>query len=959
MKINDIICGFKVDRARENAELGGTLYEMTHIKTGASLIWLDNKDSNKHFSIAFKTPPSDDTGVFHILEHSVLNGSKKYTVKDPFLELIKSSMNTFLNAMTSCDYTIYPVSSRNDQDFFNLVSVYLDAVFCPAIYTNPNIFYQEGWHYELNNADENPTYKGVVFNEMKGVFASPDSQLQSGLYKLMFHDTCYQYESGGAPTAIPDLTYDSFIANHKKYYHPSNARIWLDGDIDLDRILTLIDSEYLSGYDKENINTEIPKQEPVENVRLVGTYQAEDGEKSYLSFGKVLCRFDEKIKRFALNILASYLTGNNDSPIKKAVLSNGIAQDIYMYLDESCQDQPFVTVAKQIDVERENEFWQVLLSVKNDILKNGIDKNELDAIINQIEFATKEIDEPKALGRNMMAMSTWLYDGDPMDMLVFDELFKEIRELVNTDYFEKLLEEIPLAPNECAVYLMLPSTTKDEELLEEEKRTLEEARKSWTEEKINEILELNKSLVAWQREENTAEDLATLPTLPLSAVNPEPICMPTEVKDGIIFHKTKDNGITNVNLYFSLTGFDEKDYGALSFLTNLLGELPTKSTDLSSLMRRVKATIGYIDYNASAYSKLGDNDLCHSYFSVSFSVLNQKLTDAIKLVCEIINETDFENENSKSLIKDILAQSIYAMQDGFISQGNKYARMRAASHIIASAKATDMLEGYGFYEWLKSFNESIDDRYLSFVELMNNIQKSVFNRDNMIISVASSELSDEIKNISNRLYKTEGDSVPEFVKLELNKSIKSEAIQIPGGVSYASLVDNLYNYGMAVNGRMSALSTLMSYQYLWNEIRVLGGAYGCGMAVPKNGNIMFSSYRDPNPKNSQNVFKKSSDFIREYVKSDANFDNIIISAAASLEPLIATRREQLIADLDYFYGITVDDKRKQKHQLLEMKKDDLLEFCDILDKVAENGFSCTVAPKAHIDTLDVKKVNTL
>ena len=253
-----------------------------------------------------------------------------------------------------------------------------------------------------------------------------------------------------------------------------------------------------------------------------------------------------------MNILASYLTGNNDSPIKKAVLSNGIAQDIYMYLDESCQDQPFVTVVKQIDIERENEFWQVLLSVKNDILKNGIDKNELDAIINQIEFATKEIDEPKALGRNMMAMSTWLYDGDPMDMLVFDELFKEIRELVNTDYFEKLLEEIPLAPNECAVYLMLPSTTKDEELLAEEKRTLEEARKSWNEEKINEILELNKSLVAWQREENTAEDLATLPTLPLSAVNPEPICMPTEVKDGIIFHKTKDNGITNVNLYFSL-----------------------------------------------------------------------------------------------------------------------------------------------------------------------------------------------------------------------------------------------------------------------------------------------------------------------------------------------------------------------------------------------------------------------
>lgn len=952
MKINDVICGFEVNRARESTELGGTLYEMSHIKTGAELCFVDNKDSNKHFSIAFKTPPSDDTGVFHILEHSVLNGSKKYTVKDPFLELIKSSMNTFLNAMTSSDYTVYPVSSRNDQDFYNLISVYLDAVFCPAIYENPNIFFQEGWHYEINDANEKPTYKGVVFNEMKGVFASPEAQLQYGLYRLIYPNSCYGFESGGHPAHITELTYDSFIANHKRYYHPSNSKIFLDGDINLEQILGLINDEYLSGFDMADVDSTIAHQMPVTNARAVGSYQAEEGEQAYLSFGNVVCTFDEKVKRFAINILASYLTGSNDSPLKKAVLAEGVAQDIYMYLDEGCQDQAFSTVVKQIDIDREAEFWNIVSNVKADIIKNGIDKDELNAIINQAEFSIKQIEEPKALGRNMYALTTWLYGGDPMDMLAFDEAFKELRKLVNTDYFEKLLCELPLSAEDSAVYVMLPSTTKDEELIEEENEKLQKAKASWSDDEINEILELNKNLVAWQMDENTAEDVATLPTLSISSVNPEPVVMPTEIENGIIFHKVNDNGITNVNLYYSLTGVDEKSYGALSFLTNLMGELPTKSTTLSKLMQRVKATIGFIDYNVSAYGKIGDNNACHPYFVVSFSVLNDKLDDAIKLVTEIINETDFDSEDAQFLIEDILNQCIYSMQDNIIGSGNKFARMRAASHINACSLAQDKLEGYGFYEWLKTFDENLDNEYQSFVELMKTVQKTVFSNDNVAISVAASSLADSIKNMPSN-------ANADYVNLTLDKSVKSEAIQIPGGVSYAGLVDNIYNYGMSVNGKMNALSQLMAYQYLWNEIRVLGGAYGCGMAISGNGNVMFSSYRDPNPVNSQKVFKGASEFLKEYCNSDANFENIIISAAASTEPLLDVRKEQEIADFNFFMGITYEDKRKQKSELLNMKKEDLLDFCEMLNKIAENGFACTVAPSSHIEALNVERVNKL
>ena len=576
MNKNDIICGFKIDRVRENAELSGALVEMTHIKTGASLVWLDNKNSNKHFSIAFKTPPTDDTGVFHIIEHSILNGSKRFPVKDPFLELIKSSMNTFLNAMTSSDYTIYPVSSRNEQDFINLVSVYLDAVFCPAIYENPNIFYQEGWHYELNNADEDLVFKGVVFNEMKGVFASPEQQLMNGIYRLMYPDTCYQYESGGIPMAIPDLSYEQFIKTHSKHYHPSNARIYLDGDIPLERVLRLIDEQYFSEFDKKELNITIAAQKPISNVRKVGYYQANEGDLAYLSFGKVICSYDDIVKRFALNVLSDYLTENNNSPLKKAVLSAGLARDIYCYIDESIKSQPIVFVAKQIDIQREAEFWQILSNVKNCILKEGIDKKELNAIISHFEFSLKEVGEPKALNRNMYVLSTWLYGGDPMDMLVCDELCSKLRELVDSDYFEKLLFEIPFAPEDCAVYTMLPSVTKDEEDLAEEKAVLKKKKMSLNAEQINEMSKLNANLVAWQKEDNTAEQLASLPVLPLSAVNAKPLVMSTEVKDSVVFHKTANNGITHINLYFSLTGVEKKDYGALSFLTNIFSELPTE-----------------------------------------------------------------------------------------------------------------------------------------------------------------------------------------------------------------------------------------------------------------------------------------------------------------------------------------------------------------------------------------------
>lgn len=979
IKTGDIISGFRVDRIRTNEGAGGTLYEMTHIKSGAELAWLENSDTNKHFGITFKTPPTDDTGVFHILEHSVLNGSRKYTVKEPFLELIKSSMNTFLNAMTSSDFTIYPVSSRNEQDFINLMNVYLDGVFFPAIHTNPNIFYQEGWHTEILQEDDIPTYKGVVYNEMKGAVASPDRQLHSGISALMYPDTCYRFNSGGEPAAIPSLTYDAFKRAHKKFYHPGNSKIYLDGDIDIEKILSVIDGDYLSAFDRNEEVIEIPLQEPVRGVRKEGFYQAENSEHAYLSFGRVMCNFDDVVKRFAIIVLSDYLAENNESPLNKAVLASDIAQDFYAFFDQSTECPSLVFTAKHIDMEREDEFWAAIAGVKEEIRKKGVDRNEISAILSQLEYALKDADEPKGLNRNIAALSTWLYCGDPMDMLDLGKVFAKLRELSETDYFDRVFDEIPLTPEECAVYVMRPSATKDAETLEKEKAALEAESEARTPEETQALLELNRNLAVWQKTDDTPEDLATLPTLPLSAVNTEPYGLHTEVRDGIIFHETPDDGIIRVNLYFSLTGTDPADYMAMSLLTNLLGELPTKSYSVTELRLRMKSTVGYADYNAAAYTKLGEPGKCHPYFVVTFGVLSHKLDEAIKLISEIVNETDFEAESTRNHVEDILVQCFYYMQDSIASEGHRFARGRASSHVSAVALIDDMMTGLGMYEWMRDFLKDFDGNYKKLISDLTRLRDSVFNADNMIVSVAASDVPDGISAIRKMFDKgnpacgvarasseapesgveqLRGEA-PEFISMELDKVVRSEAVVVPGGISYSALVSSTADCGAKPSGRAYALTMILSYQYLWNEVRVKRGAYGCGFGMTRGGMIRYYSYRDPSPAESLEVYAHSSDFLKAYCESDDNFDNIIISAAAQLEPLMNTSRAHKIADLEHFMGITMDDKRQTKKELVEMKKSDLLDFCDMLDNVPKNGYSCVVCSAAHIDEIKADKVYDL
>ena len=469
MKVNDILHGFKVTRVRESEELKGTLYEMEHIRTGAVLAWLDNGCDNKLFSATFKTIPWDDTGVFHILEHSVLAGSDNYPVKEPFLDLIKSSMNTYLNAMTFPDKTMYPVSSKNEQDFINLTRVYLDAVFHPAIYHNDSIFRQEGWHYEVE--DEEPFYNGVVFNEMKGAFASVDTVMEEGLMKYLYPDNTYRFVSGGDPASIPDLTYENFLRAHREFYSPSNCRFFLDGDLPIDRVLGIIDDEYLSTFERDDKVHEIPMQQPVKARDLTEFYEIgkdeDESKKSHLVLGKVFSDWSQRSRIIAYTLMSIYLAGDNESPLKRAILERGLAQEVEFSVMDGIAQPFWVLVFRNMDMCDKDAILQVYKDTLKKIAREGVDKEALIGGLNRFEFSLRESGEPAGLYRAINSMSSWLYGGDPLLYLESNSIVHELRAALDTDYYDRIIEEL-LDEEGVITMEVLPSKTKGEEEAQKE-----------------------------------------------------------------------------------------------------------------------------------------------------------------------------------------------------------------------------------------------------------------------------------------------------------------------------------------------------------------------------------------------------------------------------------------------------------------------------------------------------------
>lgn len=947
--------GFCVDRVRESKELHGKMVEMHHEKTGAQLAWVDNGEVNKTFCVAFKTLPEDSTGVFHILEHSVLCGSAKYPVREPFVELMKSSMATFLNAMTFPDKTIYPVSSRNEQDFLNLTEVYLDAVFAPRILQDPNIFYQEGWHIEL---DENgaPLYKGVVFNEMKGAMSDVDEQIYQKTLDVLFPDNCYGWNSGGDPKHIPDLTYEQFLRMYRRYYHPSNARIFLDGAIPLDKVLTLAE-EYLSRFDRLDEKHEIPMQKPfaaeAEQAYEIGA-EEDTADKTMLTLAKIVAPWSDTVRVTATEILFDVLTGSNDAPLKKALLATGKCQDVGMSLDNAMAQPYMMLTLRNIADGSEQELRQMIRDTVQQLVKTGLDKDALTASINSSEFSARQPGEPSGLLRCIHALDAWLYGGDPMQPLLSEERYQKLREMATGDGFDRLMVELLLDESTMSIIRTVPSHTQGDELRAEETERLQAIQASWTEADKEALCVQNEKLTAWQQTPDTAEQLATLPVLSLSEISADPLLIPAaEAQCGaakVITHDLSMNGITIMHWYISLTDFTLDELKRLSILPELLGKLPTKRHDSLSLFQAIKRDIGKLTFQLRVMSRCAE--MATPVLDVSCSVLDANVDKAAALVREILTETCFDD---RARVQTLILQLSEMAKQKVISDGHRMAMYAASATMSAASAAREALNGLSACMVQKALAENFDAQYADFLALCERFSKDSAVQSRVTFSLSTNKVLDPAAILS--AYPV-GTPIPDAAPYVSNLPAKC-AYRIPAQISFASLGYDYRRAGKVYSGIARVMSNILSLSYLWNEVRVQGGAYGAGLNTSETGRMVTYSYRDPSPARTLGINRSMSKGLRDFVAGDERIDKYIISTVGESEPPLGSENQILVSDENLLCGITPEDLCRERAEMLSTTKDALLKWCGVLDQMAKDGGVCVVGHDGAIAACEKEDLTVL
>ncbi len=938
LKENQRLCGFVVTRVRENESLGGAFVEMTHEKSGAQLCFTDNGEDNKLFCIGFKTLPTDSTGVFHILEHSVLCGSEKYPVREPFVELLKSSMKTFLNAMTYPDKTIYPISSRNTADFMNLTSVYLDAVFAPAILKDKNIFYQEGHHTELDG--DTPSYKGVVFNEMKGAMSGVDDNIEMGINSLLFPNNCYRFNSGGAPEEIPDLTYEKFIETYKKHYHPSNARIYLDGDIPLCETLTLIDS-YLSRYDAVPMSFDISaavsaRAEKTEHFEVA---EGEDGEdKAILTVGKLLCGFEDKRKLLAAKVLCNALADSNEAPLCRALLSSGLGEDLSLYVSDGIAQVSVILQVRNMNDADSGKVIDLVRNTARSLIERGLDRDALRAAINRIAFRLRQTPEPQGLYRASAAYDSWMYGGDPLLYLDNEKEADALRAMLDGDGYEKLLAEMLLDDN-VAILHMLPSTTLGDEKREREAARLAKEVGAMSEDKKAALRRANEELALWQKTPDTAEQLATLPTLPLSQIGEMPEITATVESEisgvKLLYHPVKTSGITYISLYFSLCDLTLDKLSAAALLPALFGELPTKNYSVAAIQQQIKTYIGAVSYDLGVHNRDGETARCTPCLTVRASVLDENVPRALELIEEVLLRTDLRSTDAIREI--VLQEDEYAKQEAIMS-GHSLAASAVGAHFSARGAVNEAIRGFSSIRYLRKLAKNFEREIGALCDLLCRVQADSLCRARLTASVTSSEPQDVCAIVN---------ALPEGTPLADGAEYKTElpykmGICVPAGISFAARGYHLDKMGLRAGGERAVADKILSLDYLWNEVRVQGGAYGVGMQTGRDGVMLCYSYRDPSPLRTLGVFGKMADYLDAFCNSGEAVDKYVISAVSSTEPLVTPAARGHGADERYFLGIGKEELARRRAEMVSTNIDSLRAAAPSLRAMRDEGAVCVV-----------------
>ncbi|MBQ6388789.1 MAG: insulinase family protein [Mogibacterium sp.] len=945
LNINDRLYGFTVTRIRDVEEFGGQLIEMTHDRTGAGLVWAKSSEENKLFSVGFRTLPEDSTGVFHILEHSVLCGSENYPVREPFVELLKTSMNTFLNAMTFPDKTLYPVSSRMEQDYLNLMGVYLDAVFRPNILHDPNIFYQEGWH--IDTAGDKPVYKGVVFNEMKGAMSDVDQIAERNMCKLLFPDTCYGHNSGGDPEAIPDLTYDDFIARYKKYYHPSNSYFYLDGNIPLEATLEKIDS-YLSGYDRLEYVPEIVMQEPRTAEATCSYEVSDDNGKPVVMFGRIIGTWEDRDKLLALSVMTEQLADSNESPLKRAVLSSGLAEDMEVYISDGLAQPYLVIMFRGADPDNADRLIDIVTETTRKVLDEGIPEKDLLASVNQLDFRFRQYPEPQGLYRAISALNSWLYGGDPVLYLRSNEAIANLRALVASGEAAQIAAEYMTDKKSFSRITVLPSVTLGEEKAAAETARVDSIVSAMDEQALHDLEDLNAKLLSWQETPDSDEALASIPQLDLKDVNRTPELIGTDEQyiDGVrtLYHPVTTNGIVYLNAYFPVTDLSLEDIPAAALISEFYNDLPTENYSLTALQNEIRTYIGTLSFGLDILARDNDNASCTPCLRARAAVLRDNIDKAEDLIIEILTRTKFDD---KPLMKELVTQIDEDCKRAAITSGHKFALYAARSHYSARDAAAEAANGYTFNQFMHGMNEDFDsriDRFTGFAQDL--IARSVV-RTGAVISVTASEPVDISRFIGMFAAGEQRPAAASYTSTLPHRM----GIVVPASVSHAIQTYDLSAMGVRPRGSISVAANILSLSHLWNEIRVKGGAYGASVSAGRTGSLYCYSYRDPSPARSLDVYSTIPDFLTAFADSeDAALDGFIISTVASTEPLITPGAKGRSADDFWLSGFTDEDRIRVRREILETTANELRSWRDAFKGLAADGSICVIGPKSALES---------
>ena len=957
LQIGNSYHGFKLKEKRTLHEINAEALIFEHDVTKAKLIKLICDDDNKVFAIGFRTPPDNSTGVPHIIEHSVLCGSRKFDTKEPFVELVKSSLNTFLNAMTYPDKTIYPIASRNEKDFYNLMDVYLDAVFYPNIYKHEEIFMQEGWSYKLENKDDELKYNGVVYSEMKGVYSSPDSYLYRQIPKIALSNTQYSNNSGGDPDYITDLSYEEFIAFHKKYYHPSNSYIFLYGDGDTDKELSFINDNYLKDFTYQEIDSEIKDEKEYESTReAVIEYgigkDEDDKEKTYLNMNFIVDKSSNNELYFAFEILSHMLLTSSGAPLKKELLDKKVAKSVTGEYDNGMNQTMFTIIAKNSEESKKEEFKNIIFAKLEELVENGIDKDVIEASVNKVEFALREAESygyPKGLIYYSKIMDSYLYGGDPLCHLQYEDVFKKIRSEMFNGYFEGLIKKYILENKNISLIVMKPHKGLNEEKEAKLKEKLKDIKNKMSDEELEEVIAKGKKLLERQNTPDKKENLDKIPSLSLEDINKKAEIVPTELRRNngtdIIYHGFNTNKIAYVSLNFKSKCIAAEDVSYIRLLSDIIGKLNTEKYDYVKLNNVVNINIGEVSFTPTAFNDYSGNDRgFNPYFSIKFKSLMNNTEKSLEIIEEIIMKTIY---NDKERLKQIIGDLKSRLQSMIIQNGHMVTYRRMLSYLSDKGAYDEKLYGLSYYKFICSINDSIEKDDFSVADKLKETAEKIFNRENLIASFSGDE--EDYNLVSKQIADFAGHLRNETVKsysYDKKAGKLNEGILTQGEVNYVGK-GGIFDRSR-YTGALNVLETILSYDYLWNTVRVKGGAYGVFSLFRRDGSAAFLSYRDPNINKTINAYDGVPGYLENFDVDEKQMTKYVIGTISKLDQPLSNSSKADHGDACYFSKITGNMIQREREQVINTDVTTIRGFKNLIESILSEQCICALGNENKI-----------